>query len=110
MKKISLLILAALTVFFVGCEADDKIVDQVIDGTATGAALRTLNRKGVSYNATDVTSAFSVTMELQDASEGELLESLDIYVSFTDNFDDGVDNTKADVLIATVPASGFTQS
>jgi len=108
MKKISLYFLIAATVFFTSCESDDKVVLDIIDGVTSSAILRTRSIENGTYNRFDTTSIFSVTVEEQDVENGALLSSVDVLVSFKDNKDDGVDNTKAETAYSTIAGSDFT--
>ncbi|NNE03659.1 MAG: hypothetical protein HKN52_10890 [Eudoraea sp.] len=108
MKKVSVLILALSTIFFVSCESDDKPVDFVLDNYTSGAVLRTRNIEGNPFNAFDPASVFTVTVEEQDVEQGALLSSVDLYMSFTDNQDDPNDASVAEQLVSSFPASAFT--
>ncbi len=109
MKKVSLYVLAIASIFCgVSCESDDKIVEQVIDGITSGAILRTRTINSGTFNRFDLASEFSVTVEEQDTQNGALLSSVDVFISFEDNQDDGIDNNRAEALLTTIPASGFT--
>jgi hypothetical protein len=83
-------------------------VDEVLNNFTSGAVLRTRNIEGNPYNAFDSSSVFTVTVEEQDVEQGGLLSSVDLFMSFTDNQDDPNDNSKAEQLVATFPASAFT--
>lgn len=107
MKKVSVFILALSTTFFVSCESDDKVVDQVLENFTSGAILRTRNIEGNPYNAFDASSVFTVTVEEQDVEQGDLLSSVDLYMSFTDNQDDPNDASVAEQLVSTFAASDF---
>ncbi len=110
MKKISVFLLALSTTFFISCETDDKVVDQVIDNFTVGAVLRTRNQQGSPYNAFVPGSVWTVTVEEQDEQFGGLLESVDLYISFTDNQDDPNDSSVPEQLLATFAASEFGTS
>ena len=110
MKKISVFILALSTTFFVSCESDEKVVDQVLNNYTVGAILRTRNQEGSPYNSFVPESEFTVTVEEQDAEFGGLLQSIQLYASFTDNQDDPTDSSVAEQLIATFMASDLTTS
>jgi len=92
------------------CSSDDKSIDGVFDSVERGAILRTVSLNSGSYNAFDDTSEFSVTLEEQDVQNGGLLESVDVYVTFVDNSDDGTDTGVAEQLLETLPASAFSTS
>lgn len=101
--------LSALMLIF-ACSSDDKSIDEVFDSVERGAILRTVSLNSGSYNAFDDTSEFSVTLEEQDAQNGGLLDTVDVYVTFVDNSDDGIDTGVAEQLVETIPASAFSPS
>ncbi|MCM8567800.1 hypothetical protein NE848_00285 [Gramella jeungdoensis] len=106
MKKLQYLILAFLTISLVGCQDEDKIALQV-ENVETGAFLRTLELQSGVYDLFNIgTSEFAVVLEESDASDGAELESMDVYVSYSDA--DGDDDV-SEVLVKNVPASEFTE-
>ena len=111
MKKIvNKIIVAVIAIFMVGCSDPENVIYDVFDGMEHGAVVRTLNRGSVDFNLFDLNSTWDITVETQDEEKGALLESLMVYVSYTDNKDDGVDNSRSDTVLATIPASAFTTS
>lgn len=105
MKKLQYLILAFF-ITLVGCEDEDKIALQV-QNAETGAFLRTLELKSGVYDLFNLgTTEFAVVLEESDASGGDELESMDVYVSYNDA--DGDDDV-SEVLVKNVPASEFTE-
>lgn len=108
MRKIYNYSIFFLALLLVGCSSDDKVFDQVQDTKTFGAILRTVSTESGTFNAFDETSTFGVTLEEQDEENGGLLESLDVFLSFTDFTDDGVDNSASEILIETIPASAFS--
>ncbi|NER16211.1 hypothetical protein [Spongiivirga citrea] len=109
MKKISkyLLSFGLLVGVISSCDEGDALVDQVVADTTRGAILRTIEIGNTSFNRFDTTSEFSIRIEEQDIENGGLLSELQVYLSFTDNKDDGVDNNKAESLLRTISASEF---
>lgn len=105
--KISVFVFA-LT--FIGCDSDNTTVEDVYDKTVNGAWLRTVKINSSSFNLFDTSSSFSVTIEAQDNERGKLLSQVNTFVTFKDNTDDGVDNSKTEVALGTVPAANFTES
>lgn len=88
---------------FQSCDDGDKTVDYVFDNITRGATLRTMNIINGTVNIFDVdNSVFEVELEYRDHEEGALLDSYDVYTSFRDNTDDGVDNSKPEVFLKTV--------
>lgn len=104
-KRISFFTFASL--FLLGCEGN-KTVDGVFDTITRGAVFRTLSTEGADFNLLDTSSSFAVTAEVEDHENGTLLERVEAYVRFADNFDDGIDNSAEEVPLATLPGSVFT--
>ena len=96
LNKIVLLLLSVVVLS--SCESDDKAIDQVFDGVSYGAVLRKIEIVSASYNLTDLTSAFTITVEEQDEEYGALLSEVDVYVSRDGN----------EAMAFSVPASAFT--
>jgi len=107
-------IVAVLAVLAVSCSESDKVYDQINDGITRGAILRQLttfsNSVAInsSTNELEAGEEFSILLEYQDNEEGDLLANLLVYVGFDDNTDDGEDNSVAETLAETIPASQFT--
>ncbi|MDC7995984.1 hypothetical protein [Altibacter sp. HG106] len=106
--------LLIVAVAMVGCE-EELVVDDVTNGTTRGAVLRTItpiaaNEIAVGAESSEV--VFDVTLEEQDAQNGDLLESVDVFATFTDNSPDNGDTTGAtvgsEVLLRSIPASEWT--
>lgn len=109
MKNIKLIILSILTLAFVGCESDDATVAQdLLNTVERGAILRTISIDSPVFDATDVSSFFSVTIQEQDEKDGKLLESVDVFLTFEDRTPANGDNDKAEILFGNIPASSFT--
>jgi len=103
-KYISILTMSL--VLFQSCEEGDKPVDQVFENVTRGATLRTMNLINGTVNVFDLeNSVFEVELEYRDGEEGALFSSYDVYVSFIDNTDDGVDNSVPEVFLRNVPSS-----
>ena len=107
MKNIKLLALLIINSFIIySCSTDDKTVDELFDTVERGAILRTLNFTNT-YNIFDPTSTtfnFNVSVEAQGGDPAEIR----LYQSFIDNTDDGTDNSKAEVLVSSMPGSSLT--
>lgn len=100
--------MALATTFFVGCDQDEKIVEEVINGATSSAILRTRNIEGNPYNVFVPESALSITVEAQNGREGTEITSVDLFLSFVDNQDDDVDNGKEEQLINTFTPADFS--
>jgi hypothetical protein len=108
MKNIFKIFLSGLLVFsFNSCEDSNTVVDQVVAGTKAGAVLRTIEVLSNTLNSSIASTSFAVEVEAQDAENGALLESVDVYVSIRDLTPDN-GTTVAEALVKTIPASAFT--
>jgi hypothetical protein len=95
----------------VSCSEPDNVIYDVFDGLTHGAVLRTVAVTSSNYDLADLTSKFEVTLEEQDEQYGGLLESVNVYITYTDKFtDDPTDYSQAEALLKNVPASSFTTS
>lgn len=106
MKKLYSLLLVAL--LMVGCNTDDKIALQLIEEKQYGAVVRTLNINNGEFIIGDPSSEFSVNIEEQDEAFGELFQSIDVYVRFVDNTDNGSNFSTAEVKMEELPSDQFT--
>lgn len=110
MKIYNLLLLIAVIAFIiVSCESDDNTINKVTDEVERGAILRTLNSTNTFnfFDSNDERFKFELSIEAQDQQNGDLLSEIRIYQKFDDNNDDSVDNSKEEVLVATIPKSDF---
>ncbi|MBT8265321.1 MAG: hypothetical protein KJO41_01630 [Bacteroidia bacterium] len=106
-------LLSAILLTVTSCSEDDKVVDDVLAGITNGAVLR-----GVTTFENEIpvpvgmgqTPKFSILLEEQDYQDGDLLESVNIYVSFEDGSPDEGDSSAAatgEVSYMTLQASDF---
>ena len=103
--------LVAATLFAVSCTEEDNTIDQVFDGVSSGAVLRGVQIISNELPIGDETASFSIELEEQDNQDGALLESMDVFVKFTDNSEDEGDSTGGiteEVFLMNVPASEFS--
>ena len=109
-NKILITIFGFAMMFFTSCQEGDNIVDEVIDGQTTGAVLRTIEIISSDLPIGNEEAAFSVIIEAQDEQNGGLLDSVDVFVTFSDNSQDSGDSSNAitdEVFVRTIPASDF---
>lgn len=106
-----LLLTALTTSLFFSCTEADNVIDEVTDGTTRGAVLRTVQVVSNELPIGTDGAAFAVDLEIQDVENGDLVETMDVFVSFRDNTiaEGGTDFSKAEVAIGTVPRSAFAQ-
>lgn len=108
MKKINIYLLAFIAVFAVSCTDEDKLPLDV-ENLETGAILRTIDLESAVVDFFDVSnSKFSVVLEADDGSQGDRIESIDVFVSFDDNSPEDGSNDVSEVLYETIPASALT--
>jgi len=112
MKKIinKLLIIALVFSTVMSCKDPSNVIYDVFDGISYGAILRTLEVTSANYNISDLNSKFEVVIEEQDEEYGGLLSSVNVYLTYIDKYDDGVDNSKAETLLKSIASSEFTTS
>jgi hypothetical protein len=95
----------------VSCSEPDNVIYDVFDGLDHGAILRTIEVTSANYDLADLESKFEVSLEEQDEKYGDLFESVNVYITYTDQFtDDPTDYSQAEALLKNVPASSFTTS
>lgn len=95
----------ALIISFTSCGNDERIVDEVFDGTTSGAVLRTISSiNEIAIGAVDP-QFFNLVIEEQDAQEGDLLESVDVFITFTDA---STGTTTTEAMVENIPASEFS--
>ena len=109
--RISVLISCLALVFIQSCDSDEQI-DTLIDSVERGAILRTVefisNELPVGVN----TAEFSVLLEEQDQENGALLQSVDVFLTFTDgseetgNTDNGI--VGQEIAVRTIMPDAFT--
>ncbi|NKI33236.1 hypothetical protein [Croceivirga thetidis] len=108
MKKInfkySLLLVGMVGLLFAACEDGDQVIDAIIDGETRGSALRTIEvtENTIEYDvptSTLTSGGFSATVEVQDQESGNLTQSLDVYVGYSDNTADRGSSTIGDTEV-----------
>lgn len=110
MKRIKIYLVAiACSAFYVSCDNDPTAVETVLSDVTSGGILRTLESAG-RFDMFRVANTFSVTVEQQDETNGELIDRVDITVDFVDNNRTGAtgDDTNLGVPFGTIPGSEFT--
>lgn len=110
MKKFYLLICSVVLVLFAtSCSKDsNNTIDQVFDGVSSGAVLRTINIVSGELPIGIEGAKFEVEVEEQDNQGGALLQSVDVFVSLSDNSPENGDVSADEVQIGNVDASAFS--
>lgn len=101
---------AGLVLFLGACEDSDKVFDQVQADVTRGAVLRTVNLISNELPIGVADAGFSVELEVQDQANGSNVNSIEIYIGFSDNtVPDGTpDFDVAESLFGTIASSEFT--
>jgi len=73
-----------ILILFLSCSNDDKTIDIVTQEISRGAILRTLAINNLEFDINNSSSIFSVNIEEQDIENGNLLDYVDVFVSFED--------------------------
>lgn len=103
MKNLLYTLLAGFVIISIQSCSEEKLVDEVIDQTEAGGALRNLGETN-SLDLRDMSSTYEIILEAQDAQGGDLLSEVRVLVGFID--DDGA-NSVAQTQYASLPASAF---
>lgn len=120
MKLKNLLYLPILALLMIGCEDDEqKVTDLVQESVERGAVLRTVTTTSNvipiaiadGETSTAEGAGLNVLLEEQDPQGGALLESVDVFISFTDGSEDEGDSSAAiteEVFVRTISRDEFT--
>ncbi|SIQ26721.1 hypothetical protein [Maribacter ulvicola] len=107
-NKILGAIIGVSSLLITSCDDDGgKVIDEVFANTTRGAVLRTIESGGV-FDRFDTSTSFGFTFEEQDYEDGDLLEKVDLYISFDDNTEANGDSSVAEILIETFLPADFT--
>lgn len=104
-SKISAVFILSLLVL--SCEGS-KTIDEVFATVTRGAVFRALDIESSSFNLFDPSSVFSITAEVEDHENGELLDNVEVYIAFVDNTEDGTDYSVEEQLFTTLERNMFT--
>ena len=108
MKKINFInkvFLAGMVgILFAACEDSDKVIDQIVEAETRGSILRTIEvtENTIEYDvvtSTLLSGGFGATVEVQDQENGNLLQSLDVYLGYSDNTSDKGSSTIGDTEV-----------
>ncbi len=110
MKKIiNLILIVGLIVVSASCEDTDKLNFNP-EELPSGAFLRTLNIDSGNFNKSDLdNSSWTITVEGDDGSNGDLMSSIDLHVTFKDKTPENGTITLSEVLVKNIPVSSFSR-
>lgn len=103
-KNIKFCLLAIGIVVIQSCTSDESIVNKFRDETTQGAILRTIKVNQGTFNFSDTSEEWSISIEEQDNANGENMAEVKLYAQQTT---EGV--TKAEKFVKAYPASYFTK-
>jgi len=107
-KFISALMLLALGI---SCTDESTYpIDFDLVNNSNGGILSQVDIISVAFDKFDIPNAvYSVTLEANDRDRGKLFTDVDLFVSFVDRTPGSAngDNSKAEVLVTTIPAASF---
>lgn len=105
MKNIKYLFLITLVACLAACSEGERPIDEVLDNTTAGGILRTISVNNSTFSFSNPSEEWSVTVEAQDAQDGDLLEEVGVYVN---QYRDG-SRVGSEAFVKAVPASEFTE-
>lgn len=107
-KYLNSIFIVMIGLFLVqSCDDGDRLVDSVTETVTRGATLKTISLISPSFDLLDTSSEFSVLLEERDHEQGTLLAGMKVFLTYKDNFDDGVDNSTLEMLYETIDDSEF---
>lgn len=107
--------LAGIVTLVSACADADQVFDQIQADVTRGAILRGLDivSEELAINTVDGGIVdgefFEVVIQEQDQQSGDLLSSVDVYLSFSDNTDGATDTSKAEIQHETIAADSFAK-
>jgi hypothetical protein len=111
-KTYNKLLTFAFALIILGCSDEEKVIDQVFkDVNSETPFLRILNVTGSNLDLFNLSSTHAWELEYQVIPNNpslDQLQSVAFQVAFTDNFDDGTDNSAGPVAFGSLSASDFT--
>lgn len=107
MKKIYLSAVYAFICCLSCTDDGGKAITEVTEEITRGAALRTIEIESNDYLINDPSSVFAIQLEEQDIEDGDLLESVDIFIQFQDNTPENGNISTGEIPYETFEASRF---
>jgi hypothetical protein len=101
LNKISAVLIFLLVL--IGCGSDDTY------HTIRGAELGVIEIVSPKFNVCDPASSYSMTIEVEDHEDGDLLDNVTVYVSFIDKTYDGITYPATEEQLTAIDASAFTE-
>ena len=99
-----LLLVGMVGVLFAACSEGDQVFDEIISAEKRGSIIRTVEvtQSEIEYDIPSeslIGGGFSATVEVQDQENGNLLQSLDVYIGYNDKTSDKGDSSVGDTEV-----------
>ncbi len=99
-----LLLVGMVGILFAACAEGDTVFDEIISVEKRGSILRTIEvtESEIDYDIPSLSligGGFSATVEVQDQENGNLLQSLDVYIGYNDKTSDKGPSTIGDTEV-----------
>jgi hypothetical protein len=102
-----LLFTLGLITLFVSCGEDESTITQVDENVVRGAILRTIEVDPLNFDLRDIERPWNLTVEMEDNKQGDLLDFVEIYVTFFDNTPENGENPVERQFVKIIEASDF---
>lgn len=107
MKKIFKYLSVVTLALLASCANDDNVIRQVDNNVERGAILRTISADPLNFDLRDADRPWNVEVEMEDNNQGNLLDKVEVFVTFFDNTPENGDNPVGKSLVKTIQASDF---
>ena len=104
-----LYVFTIVSFILLSCSSDEKATQVIEADRESGAFVRTLSFNNSDLIQNDLTSTFSVNLEVQDEDQGDLLDHLEVFVTFKDNSAGNGIESSQEVLIKTLNRDVFSE-
>ncbi|WP_299767501.1 hypothetical protein [uncultured Dokdonia sp.] len=105
MKTHYLILICSLCM--ISCSKEENAVDIVFNNVRTGAVLRTLEIENLTFDTSAPDRPISIRLEHQDEQRGDLLDTVELFLSFEDRTSENGDRTEASRLFKTLSRNDF---
>lgn len=107
-KSMSKVIVSVLLMFvFFSCSDEPNPIQIASEAVERGAVLRTIEITNMTYDKLDLQRPIEIRLEYQDIEDGDLLENVEILISFIDTTPENGDVTSEKQLLKTLVPTDF---
>jgi hypothetical protein len=100
-------VIYCLFLICMSCTDGDKAIEEVTETVQRGAILRTVELESNDFLIGDLSSFFKLQLEEQDLKDGDLLESVEVFIKFQDNTASNGNQSTEEILLETIENSIF---